>query len=215
MFNDHTMSMVTNLGILGPSINNVDLLTIAAITDSDYPKLPNIYNASILMPPTELLMEWADGNIMIMYNEYPVYLNSKDPDDMIVALLAAMTRKNIVLYIPQDEFPIYGQMLLNHIYYNYGITMNFINTKFEVNQFKIPFIISKFYTSDLMDAEEYLSMYPGNQLLPQFVINKLADELHPFDHPVPYQEYERYFNTLNARKMNDLVNMVDVVGGKK
>ena len=212
MFNNHTMTLITDLNILGPSINNADFIAIAAITDSDYPKLPNIYNAAILMPPTELLMEWADGNYLILQNEYPSYLSTKDPDDMIIALIAAMTKKNIVLYIPADEFMIYGQMLLNHLYYIYGITCNFMSTQFSINQSKIPFIISKFYLQDIMEAKTYLDLYPANQLLPQWVINKLAEDLHPFNRPATFQEYEQYFNTLNAQKMTNKINMVKIVG---
>lgn len=212
MFNNHTMTLITDLNILGPSINNTDFIAIAAITDSDYPKLPNIYNAAILMPPTELLMEWADGNYLILQNEYPSYLSTKDPDDMIIALIAAMTKKNIVLYIPADEFMIYGQMLLNHLYYIYGITCNFMGTQFSINQSKIPFIISKFYLQDIMEAKTYLDLYPANQLLPQGVINKLAEDLHPFNRPATFQEYEQYFNTLNAQKITNKIDMVKVVG---
>ena len=215
MFNNHTMSMITNLAQLGPSINNKDFIAVAAITDNEYPNLLTIYNASILMPPTELLMEWADGNIYIMQTEYPTYLASKDPDDMIIALLAALTKKNIVLYIPQDEFIIYGQILLNYLYYKYGITCNFMNTKFNIDSTKIPFIISKFYIQNLMDFNTYINMYPGQYMLPPFVINKMADECNQFNRPATYAEYEQYFNNLNASKIRNKINMVSIVGDKK
>ena len=87
MFNGHTMSLITNLNMIGNEINNIDFVTVAAITTSDYPPHPNIYNAAILMPPTEVLMAWADGNRFVMQVEYPRYLMTKDADDMIVALL--------------------------------------------------------------------------------------------------------------------------------
>ena len=88
MFNNHAISVVTDLRILGPEINNKDFLAIAAITTNDYPKLPNIYNASILMPPTEILMKWADGDPYILQYQYPQYLRTQIPDDMIVAIIA-------------------------------------------------------------------------------------------------------------------------------
>lgn len=214
MFNGHTMSLITDLNLIANQINNVDLITVAAITAAgNYPEHPNIYNAGILMPPTELLVMWADGSDLIMQNEYPAYLNCKDPDDMIVALIAAMTKKNIILYIPHDEFMVYGQMLLNHLYYVYGITCNFMNVQFSINQMKIPFIISKFYLMGIMDPNDYLAMYPPNQPLPQFVINKLAQDLHPFPHPASFQQYEAYFNNLNMQKMQQKspINMVNMV----
>lgn len=215
MFNGHTMSVVTNLNLIGNEINSVDFITVAAITTSDYPNHPNIYNASILMPPTEILMAWAENQPLVLQNEYPRYLMSKDADDMIVALIAALTKKNIILYIPQDEFNIYGQMLLNHIYYVYGITCNFGHTRFNVDQSKIPFIVSKFYMIDVMSMEDYLSVFPATAMLPAFVINKMAQEAHPFNRPATFDEYAAYFNQLNASKVKNntpLNIMVKVVG---
>ena len=214
MFNNHTMSLVTNLGIIGPEINNPEFVTVAAITTSDYPQHPNIYNASILMPPIEILTRWADGDPLVMQYEYPRYLMQLDPDNMISALVAALTRKNIIIYIPQDEFNIFGQLLLNHIYYVYGITLTTPTTQFSIIPSKIPFIMAKFYSIDVMDANEFLASYPANVQLPDFVIGKLAAELNPFNRPVTFQEYAEYFNQLNNSKglnrpTNQMVRIVD------
>ena len=200
MFNNHAISVVTDLRILGPEINNKDFLAVAAITTNDYPKLPNIYNASILMPPTEILMKWADGDPYILQYQYPQYLRTQIPDDMIVAIIALLTKKNIVLYIPNDEFNIFGKMLLDHLYFNYGIICNTPTTKFSIDQTKIPFLLSRFYMIDAMEPADYISAYPANALLPEFVINKLAEDLKPFDYPATFQQYADYFNKLNAAK---------------
>ena len=54
---------------------------------------------------------------------------------------------------------------------------------------------------DAMESNDYLSAYPANALLPEFVINKLAEELMPFgQQPVSFQQYADYFNKLNAAK---------------
>lgn len=214
MFNGHEMSVITDLNMIANEINNIDFITVAAITsEGNYTPHPNIYNASVLMPPTQLLMDWADGNYKAMQNIYPRYLLSKDPDDMIIALIAAMTKKNIVLYIPKEEFSIFGELLLNHLYYVYGITCNFGMVKFRIDQSRIPFIFSKFYLSDFMDANSYLEAYPGNVELPDFVINKLAMELHPFNVQTSFIDYKRYFNELNASKIatRPLTDMVSIV----
>lgn len=214
MFNNHTMSLVTNLSIIGPEINNPEFVTVAAITTSDYPQHPNIYNASILMPPIDILTRWADGDPLVMQYEYPRYLMQLDPDNMISALVASLTRKNIIIYIPQDEFNIFGQLLLNHIYYVYGITLTTPTTQFSIIPSKIPFIMAKFYSIDVMDANEFLASYPANVQLPDFVIGKLAAELNPFNRPVTFQEYAEYFNQLNNSKglnrpTNQMVRIVD------
>ena len=68
MFNDHTMSVVLDLNLIANEIRNIDFVTVAAITTSNYPDLPNVYYAGVLIPPTEILMEWADGNQFILQN---------------------------------------------------------------------------------------------------------------------------------------------------
>ena len=213
MFNNHAMSVITDLRLLGPEINNKDFMAIAAITTNDYPKLPNIYNASILIPPTEILMRWADGDPYILQSQYPHYLRTQTPDDMIVALIALLTRKNVILYIPGDEFNVFGQMLLDHIYYTYGIVCNTPTTQFTVDQTKIPFLLSRFYMIDAMNSEDYIAAYPANALLPEFVINKLAEEMKPFSQPATFQQYADYFNKLNASKGVSIMHpsMVKVV----
>lgn len=216
MFNNHTMSVVTNLNTLGPSINDVDFMAIAVVSTCQYPNLPNFYNFEILIPPTEMLMKWADGDRFILQNQYPLYLASQLPDEMIVALLALLTRKNIVIYIPNDEFNVFGPMLLQHLYFTYGITCNTPSSTFSINQNKIPFIISKFYMIDVMSAKDYLDMYPANALLPPFVINKLAEDMHPFVYRATFDQYAEYFNKLNASKGTHIEypNMVEVVDKK-
>ena len=213
MFNNHTMSVITDLRALGPEINNTDFLAIAAITANDYPKLPNVYNASILIPPTDILMKWADGDPYILQVQYPNYLRTQIPDDMIVALIALLTRKNVILYISNDEFNVFGKMLLDYIYFNYGIICNTPATQFTMDQAKIPFLLSRFYMIDAMEPNDYLSAYPANALLPEFVINKLAEELRPFAQPATFQQYADYFNNLNTSKGTTIAHpsMVKVV----
>ena len=217
MFNNHTMSVIHDLRMLGNEINNVDFMSIAAVTTGEYPPLPNIYNASILIPPTQILMDWADGNPLVLQNEYPKYLMTKDPDEMIVALLAAMTQRNIILYVPKDDFEVFGMMLLNHLYFVYGITCNYMNTRFAVDVSKIPYIMSKFYMIDVMEPMDYLNSYPATAILPEFVINKLAQDLHPFNRPATFMEYANYFNGIVAarRQTMPMQNMVNVVKGDK
>lgn len=216
MFNNHAMTVVTDLRLLGPEINNADFIAVAAITTSNYPKLPNIYNASILIPPTEILMRWADGDPYILQSQYPQYLRTQIADDMIVALILLLTQKNVVLYIPNDEFNLFGGMLLDYIYFNYGIICNTPSTQFNMDQTKIPYLISRFFMIDAMDANDYLAAYPANALLPEFVINKLAEEMRPFAYQATFQQYADYFNQLNRAKGTVIAHpsMVKVVDKK-
>ena len=207
-----TLSAVLDLNTLGPAINDPEFMAVAAVTTGPYPSIPTIYDASILVPPTELLMNWAD-NWRILNTEYPKYLASEDPDDMIVALLATLIRRNVVLYIPPDEFNAFGMLLLNHIYYTYGFTCNFGNTNFAVDESKRGYLVSKFYMLDLMDPDDYTQSYPGNAPLPMFVIKKLEADMHPFNEPVPFEMLVQYFNDLNRAKLKGQIprQMVTIV----
>lgn len=217
LFNNHTMTVVNSLDIVANEIRNADLFTVAVVSTVDYPNAPNIHCASILLPPTEMLMRWADGDMFILQAEYPKYLMTKECDDIIVALIANMIATNVILYIPQEDFDIFGVYLLNHIYQMYGITCNTImGTSFSINVMKLPYIISKFYMLNIMSAQDYLASYPGQYALPEFVINKLAVELRPFTTPMPFEAYAEYFNNLNASKLRkqeapQMMNMVEII----
>lgn len=199
LFKNNTMTMVTDLSVVANYINNIDFVITAGITDQ---QIDGVFSAAVLIPPTELLMAWADGVPYIIQNEYPKYLaNYKEADDMIVSLLAALTKKNVIIYIPADEFAIFGREFLNHMYYTYGIVMNTPNTNFAFDISKIPLVLSKFYMMDLMTGEDLLKAYPPHcQLLP-FVINKLSMELQPFGNQLrTFDQYAYYFNNLIKEK---------------
>ena len=197
MFNGHSMSLVTDLSLVANDIRNIDFVLVASITSTEQFNAPNIYYAGVLMPPTELLMRWADGDYLCLQNEYPQYLMTKDCDDLIVALIAAMTKRNVILYIPEDEYEVYGEMLLKHLYFIYGITCNTPFSQFSIAQEKIPFIITKFYLMDIMDVKDYMGLYPLNYPLPDIVINKLAEDIRPFGGaPMSFMEYKSYFENL-------------------
>ena len=209
MFGNHTMTIVSDLGMVANDIRNIDLFTVAAITTNDYPQAPNIHYAGVLVPPTWMLMRWADGDQFVLQNEYPQYLQSKDCDDMIVALIAALTKKNVILYVPGDEFGIFGMYLLNHLYYNYGLVLNSPTTQFSSNSTFYPLIMSKFYMMDIMSADDYLASFPARYQLPDWVINKLAMDLTPFSQPVSFEVYKNHFNQINASKaQKEMVDMI-------
>lgn len=216
MFNNHKMIIINNLNVLGNSIMDINHVAVAAIT-SEYPNYDNVYNAGILTPPVQILMRWADGDPYIMQTEYPRYLSlDTNADEFIVGLLAALTKRDIVLYIPTDEYMIFGQFLLNHLYYMYGVVVENTTipgmqpTQFYIMPEKIPFIISKLYMYDLMESNVFLELYPANYNLPDFVINKLAMELKPLDNRATFVDYANYFNNIVRSKMNIGVNMVEV-----
>ena len=193
LFKNNTMSLVTDINLVGEQIKNVDYVIVAGITDAN---IDGVFNAAILIPPTQMLMAWADGVPYVIQNNYPAYLsNCKEADDMIVSLLAALTRKNVVVYIPNDEFRIFGTEFLNHMYYTYGIIMNTPNTNFTFDITKLPLVLSKFYMMDLISPDDYLKSYPSTCALPAFVINKLNMELRPFGNAMcSFEQYANYFN---------------------
>ena len=191
MFNNNTLTVVQDLGIIPDPAST----TIATVTQFPLKNAPsNVYFAGILMPPTELLMEWADNNQNILVTEYPRYLMTKDCDDMIIAIIAAITQRNVILYIPPEEFSIFGQLLLNHLYYMYGIICNTPTTMFNVLPEKIPLLVVKFYLLNLMEPQVFLDSYPVNYNIPDAVIQKLAEDMKPFNTPATFEQYREYFN---------------------
>lgn len=202
MFSDHTMTIVTDLNIVANEIQSPDYYIVAAITTSEIPKAPNIFYAGILVPPTDMLMAWADGNMDVIHNYYPQYLQTQDCDDMLVAIISAMIRRNVILYIPQDEFDIFGMDFLTYLYNMYGIVCNSPTTNFWMDVNKLPLLMSKFYMMDIIDGITYMQMYPYNVMLPDFVINKLAYDFNPFNGRQAYfEEYKNYFNQLISLKV--------------
>lgn len=208
-FGGHTLSVVTDLNMVANEINNIDFTFVISLdVNGGQANNPNIYNMPILVPPMELLAAWADGVPFIMQNQYPNYLMSKDQDETIVSILAALVKKNVIIYIPKDDFNIYGTMLLNHIYYTYGIIMNSPTTTFMFDESKIAIILSKFYLLDLMVADDFLKSYPSNYKLIGDVINKLAMEVHPFNYPASYNQYAEYFNNLILNNRGEQISMM-------
>ena len=224
MFNNHIMILATDLAPFANEIQNFDHFIVAAITSNEIPTAPNIYYAGILMPPTELLMRWCDAacgspDAFVLQSEYPRYLDTIDCDNMIVAILAAMTKRNVILYIPLEEFKVYGDVLLQHIAYRYCIVLQTAYTPFSVNPAMLPLIASKFYMLGVMDADVYLSTFPANYSLPDWVIQKLAIDIHPFATPATFEQYRDYFNQINASKGQPkkmpLIRLVDKEGDVK
>lgn len=203
MFNNHRMSCILDLDMIrNCAVDVVNNYTIAAITTSYIPNsLPNMHYAGVLVPPTNMLMYWADGDYEIINREYPGYLMTKDCDDMIVAFLAALTKRNVILYIPLEEYDVYGPILLNHIYYMYGIQCDTYGSQFSFNISKIPLIVSKFYAMDIMDLDNYLASYPVNCPFPDFVIAKLAADINPFPNRATFDQYRDYFNNMNYNRV--------------
>lgn len=215
IFKNNTMTLVTDLSLVANQIINHDFVLTAGITDAQVS--PDVMNASILIPPTELLMAWADNIPFVIQNNYPQYLmNCQDADDMIIALLAALTKKNIIVYIPADEFRIFGQEFLNHMYYTYGITMNTPTTQFSFDVSKLPLILSKFYMMDLMTGNDFIKSYPANYQLLPFVINKLAMELQPFRNNLrSFDQYYAYFNNLVKENAGQAIQPFKIIDKEK
>lgn len=200
------MDVVTDLNMVGPIINDSGHYMVIAIDDqANIPQHPNVYNYSMLIPPTQLLMKWSDipDKFMasqIMNNEYRQYLDMNDCDELIVTLLAGLCKRNILIYIPESMMDVFGMIFIDHLFCKYGVRCGINgNRGFMVDINKIPFILSKFYILDYIDANTYLELYPNTLLLPNWVINKLAADLRPSRLMVDFEWYVSYFNDLNSK----------------
>ena len=217
LFKNHQMIMVTNQQLLNRYIYDFDYNVVAGITDQ---QIPGVLNASVLMPPTELLMAWADGDNNAIINGYRMYLNSQCPDELIVSLLAALTKKNVILYMPKDDFNVYGNIFLDYLNIAYGIKVGFLveenpyGTPFMFDSNAFPLIISKFYMMDVMSANDFLNSYPPNTNLYPFVVNKLAAELRPYGrNQASFQQYAEFFEyDINKRhNVNKMIVPITII----
>jgi len=208
MFNNHKLMLIHDLNQLGMNLysNNV---TVIAISGDPLPNVNNIYDGGILMPPTQVLMNWADGNGYSLQVEYPRYLSSKDPDEFITGILAALTMRDVFIYIPMNEFKIYGNIFLRHMLYMFGISIETPASPFMIDNTKIPLIASKMYMIDVMSAEDFLRIYPNYGPLPQFVIPKLMAQFNiqgPDIEGAINALRQRYHNTPSGRQMAVIIN---------
>ena len=70
MFNNHSITVVTDLNLLQGDISSLTIATITQFPMNNMP--PNVYYAGLLYPPTELMMRWADSvRYDVMAIEYP------------------------------------------------------------------------------------------------------------------------------------------------
>lgn len=214
MFNNHTIFAVTDLNMIGQRIYDSNLQIVAVTDDTNYPNMANIYNAGILCPPISILEGWADGYAGVLENEYPRYLLSKEPDDMIIAILVALTQKDIVLYIPKDAYAIFGNLLLSHFNIVYGITVGnmMYGIPFNFNAMFIPLLLAKFYNIGCMAPEDFINAYPASQPLPPFVIDRLTNDMHPFNGPTTFEQRAEYFNNMVSAK--NQIQMCKSIGGE-
>jgi len=110
--------------------------------------------------------------------------------------------------VPADWSNQHVEILFEGVYRNCEVCLNgkklgehrYGYTQFTFDMNKIPIIISKFYMMNIMEAQDFLNLYPANYQLPDFVINKLAQDLHPFNQPADWAQYADYFNKLNVSK---------------
>lgn len=209
--NGCSISLVTDANMLRGLVNNPAVVIVALTANPNELPKPNnnIHVFSDLVPPTPLLMMWADGAQAQFLSGYNYELaNNPACHNVIITLLATLVNNNVVLYIPQDEFDIFGMALLEYIRFIFGITVNSLFSVFSFDDTKIPFILSCFYMEGYMTHEDFIASYPkGLQFYDPAVLFKLGQDFGIMTLNVA-DLASYFFNMCNANYQQQLVPLI-------
>ena len=173
---------------------------VIAITESG-PEL-NIFPqglvnmGTVLTPNPEAMAAELDGEYEVSDMIYREYLSGNVQDRFIVLMLAALYKgTNILLYIPKDEYTglTFKNVLLDHIFRMYGVVIGTPEVEFNFNPNYFPVILSKFYTYDYIDLNEFVLRYPEDIQLSSDVVTKMTMDIRPMITSTDPAVYHNYF----------------------
>ena len=139
-----------------------------------------------LLPPMEAKIAEADGNEYNYDIFYQSHLMEPYQQQFIAALISYLYRGgNLILFLPETGYDNTKKKLIYHLWTLYGIHIGIIGS---TNPYESCYYDEKceviwmnmIYTSKVIDAKEYLYMYPLDAVINnQQVISELIEELHP------------------------------------
>lgn len=152
--------------------------------------------ASLLLPPYEAVASFLEGDIETARNIYFAYLDQKEQDMYICALIAAsMKGINILIYTDTDMYEMkFAQLFYEYMVTAFGVAM--ISEDQPVFMYDPMFTtvnVSKLYFYDFITSEVFFMLYPQGEPLLMTVIPKLAIEINPFINSNLDVDYYNYF----------------------
>lgn len=178
MLNFGQIYITSDTNIVTQSIYN-DARIIVLDEQNPFPNYPNVYMASLLVPPYSILEKIIDGDIQTAEAMYIDYLTSHEVNSFIAIILFALYRgENIVLYINSDEVG-FKDMLLRYICNVYGIIIGSEFVKCQYNEAGLMNILISLYMNRLISASVFLFNLGPYVIIPDFVIIQLITDIDP------------------------------------
>ena len=157
----------------------------------------NIVPATVLLPPYPSVMAELDNDINTAYSQYIGYLNSREPNMFICAIIAALLKGiNIVILVGANESEMkFIDWFFQYMSNSYGIHIQTNEFQFWYNKMFNGVILADLYGYDLIGYMEFFIRYPATLDLPKKVIPKLVMEMNPYVSDTSEIGYLRYFET--------------------
>ena len=147
------------------------------------PQLPNVINATCLLPPINALIAEADGNEELYDIYYYEHLNSPLCQQFIGAIIAYLYKGgSFMVFAPQLRDTIAILKLRHHLWLLYGIGFGICqtDTKFELDYRCIPIWLGMMYDARVVSPYAFLALYPSDAQISPIHLQKLIVDLAPF-----------------------------------
>lgn len=162
------------------------------------PQLPNVIQATCLLPPLECLIAESDGNADVYDMTYYAHLNQPFQQQFIGAIISYLYKGgSFIVYAPQLKDTISIMQLRKNLMILYGIGMGIINSpvKFELDYRCIPIWLNMMYEARTISAREYLHEFPKDAIIAPNILQQLVIDLNMY-----YTNYQEAFDILNQCK---------------
>mgnify|MGYP004604172083 FL=1 len=166
---------------------------------------PKVIGGSILLPPMEALIAEADGDAVGYDYCYRQYL-SNEPS--VVAFISA-----IVIYLYKGGYMLFycDNLLGNHIvkflkviYDNLGIRFGVVGNQPSPPMYDVRFTakwLEVLYMENQIPVEEYMRLVSENTQIPDYLSNKLLQEVRPYGQDLN-EQYQTLSRLIHRYKEN-------------
>lgn len=159
------------------------------------PQLPNVIQATCLLPPLECLIAESDGNADVYELAYYNHLNQPFQQQFIGAIISYLYQGgSFIVYAPQLKDTISIMQLRKNLMILYGIGMGIVDSpvKFELDYRCVPIWLNMMYEARTISAKEFLFNYPKDALISPNIMQSLIIDMRLF-----FTNYQEAFELVN------------------
>ena len=184
---------------------NTKIIAVSDTVDPNLMRTFNMVGASILVPPYQIMMMYAEGDLNNFRMGYISYLQEGPAAEYIAAILkAVISGINMVLYAPQDDIGAFGEPLQLYFGEMFGIPILNIDTNSvapsQSNPNKYATMLNHMYFYTTLSAQEFIQLYPISSVaLNETLLHKLIQDMKPAIPEPSCDNYRNYFiNLMNS-----------------